>query len=300
MAELAALQAEAKAALASGDENRIEMANRALQAASDRHLAGLQPNPFVEAVAVICIALLLAGAVRLTLVEPFRVSSGAMVPTVMPGDVILVNRAAWGLRLPLVGRIGGDGMPARGEVVVFDAPTGEPLVKRVIGLPGDVVELVDGQVRLGETLQPAVEVSERFEYWNFRADLGYWHPHGGRLYLEELDGRRYATVRSLLRSPWSREGPFLVPPGNVLVVGDNRDEYEQGLDGGAVYVPIEALRGRVERIAFSWGRDGYRGGGGSLPERLWIAVDGLAAETAGRPLPDAARQLAEELARAER
>lgn len=255
---MAALQAEARFALESEDPARIAMATAALDAAAQRHLVPVRKSRTREFVEVIALAILGALALRFFAVEAYRIPSGSMIPTLQPGDVVLVSKLDYGLRL--FGRELLEGEPPkRGDVVVFENPAtpGQVLIKRVAGVAGDVIEIVDEQVRLNGEPQPRAEVTARFDFWNYRDDLGYWHPQSGLLYLEDLDGRRHATLHSRLAPrPRPTEGPFEVPPGHVFVLGDNRDESEDGRSDGGWYVPVDKVRGRARLLWFSWGHGG--------------------------------------------
>jgi len=280
LAEIVALQSEARNALESGDDGRIARASATLEAAASRHLEPLRPSFLREAVQMVLLAVALAVAVRLFAVEAYRIPSGSMVPTLLPGDVVLVSKSAYGVRLPGGRELLAGPMPARGDVIVFDAPGRGVLIKRVVGLPGERVELVDEQVYVDGAPQPRSLLADRFDYWNLSADLRYWHPQSGNLYVEELGGRRHGTVHSrLLPRPRPAEGPFHVPPGHLFVLGDNRDDSDDGRSDGGWYVPLEAVRGRAARILFSWGRDGWWPGSesGFRFERFLSAIDELPA-----------------------
>ncbi|WP_373049059.1 signal peptidase I [Vulgatibacter sp.] len=296
LAEITALQGEAKNALASGDEARIARATAALESAASKHLEGLRRSFAREAFEMVLVALLLAVAVRLFVVEAFRIPSGSMVPTLLPGDVVLVDKSAYGVRLPGGTELLPGALPARGEVIVFENPAqaGEVMIKRVAGLPGDVITLVDERVHIGGLAQPRQLVAERFDYWNYRDELRYWHPQSGNLYLEELGGRRYATIHSrLLPRPRPGEGPFEVPAGHLFVLGDNRDDSADGRTDGGWYVPLAAVRGRASIVALSWGRGGLWpwGDEGLRFGRILRAVDGQVVQPGALPLHDAAASL---------
>lgn len=277
LAELGALQVEARHALASGDPTRIELAYQALEASARTHrLAKLRKSLLREYLEVVLVAAALALAFRATVAETFRIPSGSMLPTLRPGDVVLVNKLAYGLRLPLVGQVIGPASPQVGEVVVFRDPRApeQVMVKRVAGVGGDTVELRDETVLIGGEPQERVLAAPRFEFWNFRDDLRYWHPQSGALYAETLGGRRHATVHSrMLPSPRPDMGPFQVPEGSIFVLGDNRDDSDDGRSGW--YVPLEDVIGRVGIVAFSWGKGGAWpwGDEGIVGERILRAID---------------------------
>jgi signal peptidase I len=172
---------------------------------------------------------------RSFLAEPFRIPSGSMIPTLIEGDFILVNKYAYGLRLPVLNtRILEVGEPQRGDVVVFRYPLDErnDYIKRIVGMPGDTVRVENNRVFINE--QP-------LEY----AEAGY-DAAGNRLLTERLPGRDH-TVRLLpYPSALSNTLPQRVPPGQYLVMGDNRDESADSREWG--FVPEENIVGRAFMI----------------------------------------------------
>ena len=99
----------------------------------------------------IVIAIVLALFIRTFIVQSFFIPSGSMEPTLLPGDYILVNRFIYGVRIPYVGtRLFFHKVPKRGDVIVFVYPkdTSEDFIKRVIGLPGDVVQVINGKINI--------------------------------------------------------------------------------------------------------------------------------------------------------
>lgn len=299
LAELAALQVEARHALASGDPSRIELACQALEASARTHrLARLRKSLLREYLEVVLVAALVALAFRATVAETFRIPSGSMLPTLRPGDVVLVNKLAYGLRLPFVGPITAQASPEVGDVVVFRDPRapGAVMVKRVAGVAGDTLELRDETVLIDGEPQDRALAAARFEFWNFRDDLRYWHPQTGALYVETLGGRRHATVHSrMLPSPRQDLGPFRVPEGSIFVLGDNRDDSDDGRSG-SWYVPLSHVIGRVDVIAFSWGKGGAWPWGeeGIVGERILRAID-LESEWQGAAPADAETADAEDV-----
>lgn len=167
---------------------------------------------------------------RSFLVEPFRIPSESMVPTLLKGDFILVNKFAYGLRLPVLNtKLFGEGKPARGDVAVFRYPP-EPAVayiKRVIGLPGDQLEYRGGQIFING--QPAPLVPQADD----PAESGY------RQFTEQL-GEAAHRMQLLAQGRWGVSGYWSglqfrreadgavswrvqVPAGHYFVMGDNRD-----------------------------------------------------------------------------
>ena len=179
--------------------------------------------------------------------EPFRIPSSSMMPTLLIGDFILVNKYAYGLRLPVNNRkVVEVGQPERGDVVVFRYPgkgpndpnTGLDYIKRVIGLPGDTVSYRDNQLSInGQTLEYAT-VGE-YVGKGPGAEMT-----GATELREKLPGREHAVLEDNLRPVVDQgEGEWVVPPGHYLVIGDNRDRSEDGRFWGML--PEDRLRGKA-------------------------------------------------------
>ncbi len=286
--------AEAAAALSGADEARIANAGSALDAAWARHLEAHRKSALREYAEVVVIAVALAALLRLFVAEAYRIPSGSMAPTLLPGDQILVSKLAYGLRLPLGGRVLWERPgPARGDLVVFVSPNdpAKVFVKRVVGLAGEEITVVGEVVHVDGVPQPRARVVDRLDFWNLREELGAWHHETGRVYLEELGGRRHLTLQSpTLSSDRPAEGPFAVPPGHVFVVGDNRDDSDDGRSGRGWYVPLENVKGEAVLVWLSRGRRGD-GTDGLRWDRLGLPIDGR--------IPDAEERAELEAAAAE-
>lgn len=262
-------------ALQAGDAERAREARRAIEslAASGLGLSGLRYALSIFALAAACSAAMLA--VRARVAEPYRVVSHSMLPTFEPGDLVVGNRLAYA--------VAARRAPARGDVVVFPtsavdlgsrvAELPEVLVKRVVGLPGDVITMRGTTPVINGWQVPSCDAGE---YLYVLADStgGPFHPIRGRLKVEFLGDRAYLTVQS--SSSASLEGEaYRVKPGEVFVLGDNRGNsldsrsYRGGHGGG---VPLDAVKARAQ-----WFFLGARRGGDVDFSRLLRPVDTLEA-----------------------
>ena len=197
--------------------------------------------------------------------EPFRIPSSSMMPSLLIGDFILVNKFAYGLRLPINNhKVIGIGEPERGDVVVFRPPhhPDQDWIKRVIGLPGDTVAYRDNTVFVN---------GEPFDYRRVGRYVGEGRGAdmtGASLLEEQLPGRPHPVLERD-DSPFfiQGEGEWEVPPGHYFVMGDNRDNSEDSRFWG--FLPEANLRGKAFLVWMHW--DGSAGGvdfnriGGRIP-----------------------------------
>jgi len=197
--------------------------------------------------------ILLVFVLRSFLFEPFRIPSGSMIPTLQIGDLILVNKYTYGIRLPVLNRKVIDvGAPARGDVMVFRFPHNpqQDYIKRVIGLPGDQVAYLNRQLLLNGQpvpLQPLPRYldEERMQHYaQFREKLGAVEH---RVILSE--GMGVPVMRAFQHTHpdacrYGAEGvSCTVPAGHYFVMGDNRDNSEDSRYWG--FVPDENIVGRA-------------------------------------------------------
>ena len=203
-------------------------------------------------------------ATRLFIIEPFRVPSGAMMPTLAVGDFILVSKSAYGIRLPFSHqKIIETGKPQRGDVAVFRYPVDPSIeyVKRVIGLPGDLIVYKNKQLSVnGQALgyqqkgeYPYTKFDEVKHSKYYREDIGtYSH---GILLLEDEPPIRLEVVQLAYpyrkNCTYSAEGfSCTVPSGKYFTMGDHRDDSSDSRYWG--FVPEENLVGKVIVIWMSF------------------------------------------------
>lgn len=215
-------------------------------------------NTLWENVKVIIEALLLAVVIRTLAFQPFTIPSGSMMPTLLVGDYIFVNKFAYGYSkysLPFSpdlfsGRIFGSD-PKRGDVVVFRKPS-EPTIdyiKRVVGLPGDRIQVTGGVLYInGQAVPKQPDGTFTSDY---KRDPGTDVP----VFRETFDtGKTFDTLDQAPDGEGDNTREFLVPEGHFFMMGDNRDNSRDSrFDVG--FVPAENLIGRASFITFSIGND---------------------------------------------
>ncbi|CAB3718113.1 Signal peptidase I [Paraburkholderia phenoliruptrix] len=197
--------------------------------------------------------ILVVFVVRSFVVEPFKIPSGSMVPTLVVGDFILVNKFDYGIRLPITNTKLTEGRPLeRGDVVVFRYPKDESVdyIKRVIGLPGDTVAYQDKQLTINGKPVPETPLPDYLD----EERLGY-----AKQFEENLDGRKNAILNNPAVPPFivgAEDYPYRdnctynargvickVPPGNYFMMGDNRDNSADSRYWG--FAPDKNIVGRA-------------------------------------------------------
>ncbi len=203
-------------------------------------------------------AVLIALLVRTFAYEPFNIPSGSMIPTLLVGDYLFVSKFSYGyskhslpFSLPLIpGRI-LETEPERGDVVVFKLPsdTSQDYIKRVIGLPGDTVQVKNGRLYINN------KMAERERIEDYILTDGTGRSAAVAQYLETLPNGRVHRILELFgdQGPSDNTEAFTVPEGHFFMMGDNRDNSadSRAFPARFRFVPVENLVGRAEFLFYS-------------------------------------------------
>ena len=189
--------------------------------------------------------LMLFGLFRTAIADWSPIPSGSMHPNLLEGDVVLVNRLAYNVKVPLTDVVlAHTGDPKRGEIVIFSSPRdGTRLIKRLAALPGDVVEMRGGALYINDqraAYSPAGQGTEVLQ-------PGVSTPFA--LYDEVIDGSKRRVQFMPERGLARQFGPVVVPPGQYVMLGDSRDNSVDSRFIGMV--PRALLVGRAERVLVS-------------------------------------------------
>ena len=219
-----------------------------------------QQGGVYEFVKVVLQALLIALVVRTFLFQPFNIPSGSMIPTLLVGDYLFVSKYSYGFSrfsFPaspnlFQGRILAS-PPKQGDVVVFKLPrdNSTDYIKRVIGLPGDTIQMKEGRLYINGTLVPREPIAKE------HTEDFYGHDTDVPTYTETLpDGVKHTIIEIQGDTGFNDNTElFKVPPNEYFMMGDNRDNSTDSRvppdQGGVGYVPFDNLVGRAELIFFS-------------------------------------------------
>jgi len=210
------------------------MTNNTLQEASDKEAGTLKKSTAREYTEAILIALLLALLIRTFIIQAFKIPSGSMESTLLIGDHILVSKFSYGTHIPnevpfLDIKLFDDivlfsKVPQRGDIIVFKFPKDErrDFIKRVIGLPGDFLEVRRQKIYINKKL------------------------------FEDTHARHTDPASNDSFVPRDDFGPVLVPEGYVFVMGDNRENSQDSRYWG--FLNIKKIRGKALMIYWSWDR----------------------------------------------
>lgn len=266
------------------DQGEFDAAHARADRVVGEHLARWRKGELREYGESIGIAVAVALLLRAFVVEAFKIPSGSMIPTLMIGDHIFVNKFTYGPLVPWTDkRLFSRLPPQRGDVMVFKFPENkeQDFIKRVIAAPGDTLEAIDGRPIINGWLVPHCYVGP-FKYEN----------HIAELFIEHLEDKSYFTLFDANPDEQTcssndecgaglackaglcgiHQGPFKVAPEEAWVMGDNRNNshdsrsWRGGLGAG---VPFENIKGRAMFVWMSFGP-----GGGIAQDRLFVNVLG--------------------------
>lgn len=229
-------------ALATDDLERQRIALTALDEVMEDKLSFARKSTIREYSESIGIAVAIALLLRAFVVEAFQIPSGSMIPTLEVGDHIFVAKFSYGLSIPFTDqKIFEYGSPKRGDVIVFKFPQDHSIdyIKRVVGLPGDRLELRQNELFINDRPMSR-EHAGIYRY--SEGARGGSDEHESDLWIESLDDKRHQAIQELNRPPASY-GPITVPEGSVFVMGDNRDNSSDSRVWG--FVKHDLIKGRA-------------------------------------------------------
>ena len=219
-------------------------------------MANQKPGGLIDNVKTILYAGLIAVGIRTVAFEPFNIPSGSMIPTLLIGDYLFVSKYSYGYSrysIPFApnlfnGRVFGR-LPDRGDVAVFKLPRDNQTdyIKRIVGLPGDRIQMKSGQLYINGSLVPRQAIGDYMDDEQGSRTVA-------RLYVETLpNGVKHDILKMYEEGGLNSTPEFKVPDGHVFAMGDNRDNSSDSRDpnGGVGFVPVENLVGRAEFIFFS-------------------------------------------------
>jgi signal peptidase I len=208
-------------------------------------------------IVVIVQALLIALVIRTFLFQPFNIPTGSLIPTLLVGDYLFVSKYSYGYTkysfpfdaAPITGRI-WSAQPKRGDIIVFrnELDGNKDYIKRLIGLPGDTVQMMRGRLYINGTLV------EREDGGSFTTDRPFGEERQVPRYIEKLPG---GTNHAIIEVNGDEGGladntaPMVVPPDHFFFMGDNRDSSQDSRFSNVGMVPFDKLIGRAEIIWFS-------------------------------------------------
>ena len=207
-------------------------------------------SEFRETVVVIIEALLIAVVFRTFLWQPFVIPSGSLQPTMLIGDYFLANKWTWGfskysfiIPLPINDRLLATSQPQTGDIAVFhNEPTGDDYVKRVIGLPGDTIQMKEGRLYINGTEVPREQVGTGTDTDSYETAVPVI------IYKETLPNGVVHTIQEIDdNQPLDNTAEYVVPAGHYFMMGDNRDlSADSRVLTQVGYVPAYELIGKGE------------------------------------------------------
>jgi len=209
----------------------------------------MDKKKIINEIRVFALMLLVVTSMRSALADWNDVPTGSMKPTIQEGDRVVVNKLAYDLKIPFTTyEVAKWSDPHRSDIVVLFSPfDGVRLVKRVIAIPGDRVELIENELFINGKKQPRSDALDALDM-----------PNQGRVYVfdETLDGHLHKVMISpQMPNQYKSYGPLTVPAGRYFVMGDNRDNSNDSRYIGLI--PRRQIVGQALAVAFSLDRTRY-------------------------------------------
>jgi signal peptidase I len=241
-------------AISNGNVSEIKLTTDELASVNKEHLSKFGKSKLRQNVEALLFAVALALIIRTFIVQPFKIPSGSMIPTLLVGDHLLVSKFMYGTKIPFSDKVV---LPLReikhGDVIVFWYPnnehdsskTGLHYIKRVVGLPGDKIDVNERNLIINGEEVPLTYLGD---YHDERFGTSY------DKYQEDLLGKKHIVIYEKGRENTQRGNlPVVVPPGHVFVMGDNRDNSQDSRFWG--FVPIHNIEGEAFITHWSWDFD---------------------------------------------
>jgi signal peptidase I len=257
-ASLGAAVAEVEAARKAKDLEGLRQANSDLDGKMDEHVAFARKSATRQYVESIGLALGVALLLRAFVVEAFQIPTGSMIPTLDVGDHIFVSKFAYAVGIPFTNvKIAKLGAPKRGDIIVFKYPPDQSMdfIKRVVGLPGETVEVHHNEVFIDGRPMPRELLPEPCNPREGDSDVDE-SLRPCEVWLEHLGEKSHRLHQFAHRTDASEYPPHKIPPNHYFVMGDNRDNSRDSRVWG--FVPYDLVKGRA--LIVWWSRDPSRGG----------------------------------------